>query len=51
MFVNYEKGVEAKTSVYNIATKKDSNGGYMSLGLVRLFTGRMHQIRVHLVSE
>ncbi len=51
MFVNYEKGLASKTIVYNLATIQDKHMGTVSLWLVRLFTGRMHQIRIHLVSE
>lgn len=51
MFVNYEKWQESKTMVYNLATIQDKHMWTVSLGLVRLFTGRMHQIRIHLVSE
>jgi 23S rRNA pseudouridine955/2504/2580 synthase len=51
MFVNYEKWVDAKTIVYSIANHKDEALWDISLGLVRLLTGRMHQIRAHLGSE
>lgn len=51
MFVNHEKWLPSKTMVYNLGTIQDRQLWTISLGLVRLFTGRMHQIRVHLVSE
>ena len=51
MFINYEKWVESETHVYNIATIHDKTLGDISLGLVHLLTGRMHQIRIHLTSE
>jgi 23S rRNA pseudouridine955/2504/2580 synthase len=51
MFINHEKWLDSVTHVYSLTSKKDSYIGDMSLWLVRLMTGRMHQIRVHLVSE
>lgn len=51
MFINHEKWLPSQTHVYNLATKKDPILGDISLGLVHLMTGRMHQIRVHLTSE
>ena len=51
MFVNYEKWVDSETHVYNLATVHDKTLGDISLGLVHLLTGRMHQIRIHLTSE
>lgn len=51
MFVNYEKGLPSETHVYNIATIQDPKLWDVSLWLVHLLTWRMHQIRVHLVSE
>ena len=51
MFVNHEKWLDSVTHIYSLTSKKDSFIGEMSLWLVRLMTWRMHQIRVHLVSE
>jgi 23S rRNA pseudouridine955/2504/2580 synthase len=51
MFVNYEKGVDAKTIVYSLDGHVDAAMGEISLWLVRLLTGRMHQIRAHLSAE
>ena len=50
-FINQEKGLESKTGYECIASFHDEALGDVSLLLVTLFTGRMHQIRVHLASE
>ncbi|MBP6911248.1 hypothetical protein KBC03_06760 [Patescibacteria group bacterium] len=50
-FVNTEKGLEAKTEFECVATRNDKELGDISLLLVTIHTGRMHQIRVHLTSE
>lgn len=47
VFVNKEKGVDAKTELQLISTKTDPILGPISLIKVKLYTGRMHQIRVH----
>lgn len=46
-FVNYEKWLESKTQWYLIKTKVDKYLWEISLVKVKLFTWRMHQIRVH----
>jgi 23S rRNA pseudouridine955/2504/2580 synthase len=51
MFVNYEKWVYAKTEAWNIKTIKDLYLGKISLVKIKLYTWRMHQIRVHLSTE
>lgn len=51
VFVNEEKGQESKTEFECIATENHKDLGEISLLLVTLHTGRMHQIRVHLASE
>lgn len=50
-FVNEEKWLTAQTEFTCIATKNDPELGDVSLLLVTIHTGRMHQIRVHLASE
>lgn len=51
MFVNYEKWLASKTAIYHIADTNIEKIWKVSLWLVRLMTGRMHQIRVHTASE
>lgn len=51
MFVNYEKWLPSQTHLYHIADKHIPRLGTVSLGLARIMTGRMHQIRVHSASE
>lgn len=51
MFVDMEKGLESKTEFECISTISNPHIGEISLLLVTLHTGRMHQIRVHLASE
>ncbi len=47
-FVNLEKWVYAKTEAWNVKTIKDKDLWYISLVKVKIYTWRMHQIRVHL---
>lgn len=47
-FVNYEKGLPSKTEAWKIKTIEHEKLGEISLVKVKLYTGRMHQIRVHL---
>ncbi len=51
MFVNYEKWLPSKTHIYSIAHIQKDKIWTLSLWLVRIMTGRMHQIRVHAASE
>ena len=48
MFVNHEMGIEAKTELWLDKTITHKDLGDISLIRVKLYTGRMHQIRVHL---
>lgn len=49
--VNWKTGQEAKSEVETIKTIYDKELGQVSLVKVKLWTGRMHQIRVHMASE
>lgn len=51
MFVNYEKWLPSQTHIFHVADTTLDKIGTVSLGLVRLLTWRMHQIRVHAASE
>jgi 23S rRNA pseudouridine955/2504/2580 synthase len=46
-----EKWLSAKSEFYNEKTIEHNVLGKISLVWVRLYTGRMHQIRIHLASE
>lgn len=47
-FVNQEKWLESKTQAFLVSTFSDPVIWKVSLLKIKLFTGRMHQIRVHL---
>lgn len=47
-FINHQKWLEAKTSYETIWTRQDDSLGEIALLKVKIYTGRMHQIRVHL---
>ncbi len=47
-FVNWEKWQPAKTEIWRLANKKLDEVGDVSLLKVKIYTGRMHQIRAHL---
>jgi 23S rRNA pseudouridine955/2504/2580 synthase len=51
MFVNYEKWLASETHIHHILDTKIDKIWIVSLGLVRILTWRMHQIRVHAASE
>lgn len=51
MFVNFEKWIYAKTEAWKIKTIKNPLLWNISLVKVKLYTWRMHQIRVHLFAE
>ncbi len=46
-----KNGLESVTEIETIKTLYDKNLGQLSFLKVKLHTGRMHQIRVHLASE
>jgi len=50
-FVNWEKWLPAKTEIWKLQTIKDKFLWYISLIKIKLYTGRMHQIRAHLWFE
>jgi 23S rRNA-/tRNA-specific pseudouridylate synthase len=46
-----ENGLDAKTEIRNEKSENHPILGPIALVRVKLYTGRMHQIRVHLASE
>jgi len=46
-----ENGQDAKSEFWNIKTVENEWIGTISMVKVKLYTGRMHQIRIHLASE